>query len=196
MGCPTCRGSWGGGLPGRRARSPFPGSLLQQQGPGCFGEEQGPCSMDERCQEVKVRCVRFGAWPPKAISSLHSAESEAHEGQVACPRPLLTLPAVAGQGSSWVGLSLCEYWPPRGSCRVPHGGAPSLQTGEIPGRPLVAEPSSFTLGAGPGWGHWVRLCLTAPTPCPASLGVGKSLQPGTGDAFPVTPHWEDSPTHC
>ena len=33
MGCPTRRGCWGGGLPRRGARSLFPGSLLQWQGP-------------------------------------------------------------------------------------------------------------------------------------------------------------------
>lgn len=141
-----------------------------------------------RCRKVKVRCVKFGAWPPKAISPRHSAESEAHEGRVACPRPLLTLQAVEGQGSLWVGLFVCEYRPPRGGCRVPLGGARSPQTGEVPGLPLVAEPSSFTLGAGPGRRHWVPLRQTAPTSLPASLGVGNpsSLALGTPSRSPHT----------
>lgn len=126
-----------------------------------------------------MRCVRFGAWPPKAISSLHSAESEAREGRVARPRPLLTLQAVAGQGSLRVGLSVCEYRPPRGSCRIPLGAARSPQTGEVPGLPLVAELPSFTLGAGPGlrlWG-WGN---------PSSLALGTpSRSPHTGRAPPL-----------
>ena len=195
-GVPDPPGMLGRGAASQRGSEPLPRLFAPAAGAVAASGRSRLLVPWMRCQKVKVRCVKFGASPPKAISSRHSAESEAHEGRVARPRPLLTLQAVEGQGSLWVGLSVCEYWPPRGGCRVPLGGARSPQTGEVPGLPLVAKPSSFTLGAGPGRRHWVPFRQTAPTSLPASLGVGESLQPGTGDAFPVTPHWKDSPTHC
>lgn len=113
------------------------------------------------------------------LSSLHSEETEARDSQVTCPRS--PSQRVAGQDSLLVGLPVCSQILATSQRLFPLGAAPRPQASEVHGLPLAAEAPSFTLGAGPGWRHWVPLQPAAPTPPTPQLcpGWGDSLQPGS-----------------